>query len=96
MFAGAGRTSSGKTVTPTGTEICAVFIAVALVGLAPRFSQYSRPDEAAVLVSQYSVMSSSTSSIVLGSAGSAPYVHCANPGCHRKKAARPAGESVTP
>jgi hypothetical protein len=39
-------------VTPTGTEISAVFIAVALVGLTPRFSQYSRPDEAAVFVSQ--------------------------------------------
>ena len=81
---------------PTGTEISAVFIAVALVGLAPRFSQYGRPDEAAVFVSQYRVMLSSTSSFVLGSPGSSPYVHCANPGCHRKKAARPAGESVRP
>jgi hypothetical protein len=47
---------------PTGTVISAVFHAAALVGLAPWFSRYSRPDEVAVFVSRHSVMSSSTSS----------------------------------
>jgi len=57
----------------TGSEISAVFCAAATITL-PRapFSQYSRPDEAAVFVSQYSVMSSSTSSFVGDLSGSAP------------------------
>src|SRR5512142_2965372 len=80
----------------TGTEMSAVFSAVALVALAPRFSQYSRPDEVALFVSQYSVKSSSTSSFVGDWSGSLPYVHFANPGCQRMNAARPAGESVRP
>jgi hypothetical protein len=71
-------------------------MAAALVGLAPRFSQYSRPDEVAVLVSQYRVTSSNTSSLVLGSAGSSPNDHSPNPGSQRMNAASPAGESVRP
>src|SRR4029450_2295517 len=81
---------------PTGTEISAVFIAVALVGLPPPCSQYSRPDEVAVFVSQYSVMSSSTSSFVGDFSGSPPYGHWGQPGCRRMNAQRPAGESVRP
>ena len=59
----------------TGNEISPVFCAAATMTL-PRapFSQYSRADEAAVFVSQYSVMSSSTSSLVGDFSGSAPYV----------------------
>ena len=66
----------------TGSEISAVFCAPELITL-PRapFSQYSRPAEVALFVSQYSVMSSSTSSFVGDFSGSAPYVHCAKPGC---------------
>src|ERR1700694_6057866 len=81
----------------TGSDISAVFCAAATMTL-PRapFSQYSRADEAAVFVSQYSVMLSSTSSLVGDFPGSAPYVHCANPGCTRIQAASPAGESVAP
>src|ERR1700722_7243097 len=81
----------------TGSEISAVFCAAATITL-PRapFSQYSRADEAAVLVSQYSVILFSTSSFVGDCPGSAPYVHCAKPGCTRIHAARPAGESVAP
>src|SRR5690349_14996545 len=88
--------SSGKTVTPTGTEISAIFSPAALVGLVPRFSQYSRADEAAVFVTQYSIMLSSTSSLVGDLSESLSYVHCANPGCQRTNARRPAGESVSP
>src|SRR5512144_1155633 len=80
----------------TGSEISAVCCAAAIVGPRPRFSQYSRADEVALLVSQYSVMSSSTSSLDGDLCGSLPYVHCANPGCTRIHAARPAGESVRP
>ena len=81
----------------TGSEISLVFCAAATMTL-PRapFSQYSRAAEAAVFVSQYSVMLSSTSSFVGDCLGSAPYVHCAKPGWTRIHAARPAGESVAP
>ncbi len=54
------------------------------------------PDEAALLVSQYSVKSSSTWSFVGDVWGSSPKFHCAKPGCTSSQAARPAGESVTP
>src|SRR2546421_290806 len=94
---GARYTSSGNTVMATGSEISAVFCAAATMTL-PRapFSQYSRADEVALLVSQYSVMSSSTSSFVGDCWGSVPYVHCAKPGCTRIHPPRPAGESVRP
>src|SRR5262245_15211767 len=81
---------------PTGSLISLVFHAAALVGLRPLTSQYSRAHEVALFVSQYSVMSSSTSSLLGDGAGSAPYVHCAKPGCQRMYAAKPAGESVRP
>src|SRR5215212_1488812 len=80
----------------TGSEICSVFHAVELIALRPPFSQYSRPDEVALFVSQYSVTLSSTSSLVGDCSGSSPYVHCAKPGWTRSHAARPAGESAWP
>src|SRR6266403_497458 len=80
----------------TGSEISAVFCAAALMTPRPPFSQYSRADEVALFVSQYSVKSSSTSSFAGDCWGSLPYVHCAKPGCTRSHAARPAGESVRP
>src|SRR5215213_2614628 len=81
----------------TGSAISEVFCAAATMTL-PRapFSQYSRPDEAAVLVSQYNVMLSSTSSFVGDCAGSAPNFQSLKPGCTSIQAARPAGESVAP
>jgi hypothetical protein len=87
----------GNTLMATGSEISAVLCAAATMTLPPApFSQYSRADEAAVFVSQYSVMLSSTSSFVGDFPGSAPYVHCAKPGCTRIHAASPAGESAAP
>jgi hypothetical protein len=49
-------------VRATGSEIAAVLSGAAKAGLRPPASQQSRPDEVALFVSQYSVMSSSTSS----------------------------------
>src|SRR6266446_4337422 len=69
----------------TGSEISAVFCAAALMTPRPPFSQYSRADETALFVTQYSVMSSSTSSFVGDSSGSSPYVPCAKPGCTRTR-----------
>jgi hypothetical protein len=46
----------------TGSAISWVFSVAALVTLRPLYSQYKRPAEVALLVSQYRVMSSRTSS----------------------------------
>jgi hypothetical protein len=54
----------GKSVMATGIVISAVLWAAALMRFSVRFSQYSRAAETAVLVSQYSERSSSTSSRV--------------------------------
>jgi hypothetical protein len=48
----------------TGSAISAVFCTAAPLGARPWFSQYSRPAEVSVFVSQYSVKLSSTSSFV--------------------------------
>ena len=56
----------------TGSWISDVFCAAAMMmGRAP-FSQYRRPAEAPVFVTQYSVMSSRTSSLVGDCLGSLP------------------------
>ena len=54
----------------TGSEISAVFCAAARRTLWPLVSQYSRAAEVALFVSQYSVTSSSTSSLVSKRSGS--------------------------
>src|SRR5258707_1347343 len=81
----------------TGSEISAVFCEAALITL-PRapFSQYSRPDEVPLFVSQYSVMLSSTSSFVGDCRGWLPNVHCGKAGCIRIPASPGwfAGETV--
>lgn len=48
----------------TGSEISAVLSGAAKAGLRPPpYAQYSRPDEVALFVNHYSVMSSSTGSV---------------------------------
>ena len=79
-----------------GTEISVVLCAAALLGLPPAFSQYSRPAEVPVLVSQYSVMSSSTCSFVGDLSASVLSVQWVKPPCTSIRAARPAGESAMP
>ena len=54
----------------TGSEISEVICAAESSTLWPAVSQYSRAAEVAVLVSQYSVMSSNTSSLCSRRAGS--------------------------
>jgi hypothetical protein len=80
-----------------GSAISVVLSPAERAGLRPpaRPSQYSRADEVAVFVSQYSVTSSSTSSGDF-SGSLRLYVHREKPGCPSIHAARPAGESDTP
>src|SRR5260370_41373151 len=68
----------------TGSEISVVFCAAALRML-PRapFSQYSRPDEVPLFVSQYRVTLSSTSSFVGDCWGSLPNVHLREAWMHK-------------
>jgi hypothetical protein len=56
----------------TGSEISLVFHVLEARIARPSFSHYSRPREVALFVSQYSVMSSGTSSLVGDFAGSTP------------------------
>src|SRR6187399_702073 len=89
-------TSFGNTETATGTEILSVFSEPALIRFWSRFSQYNRAADVALLLSQYNVKLSNTSSLVGVCSGSRPYDQSANPGCTSMNAARPAGESVIP
>ncbi len=76
----------------TGSEICDVISGPDKTGLRPPYSQQIRADEAALLVSQYRVTSSSTSSGDF-SGSVLSNVQCENPGCPSSHAASPAGES---
>ena len=78
----------------TGREISAVLSAAAPVTLRPPYSQYSRPAEVAVFVSQYRVISFNTSSGDF-SGSLLLYVQLEKPGCPSNHAASQAGESVT-
>jgi hypothetical protein len=74
------KTLPGNTVMATGSEISVVFSTAESVGLRPPpYSQYSRADETALLVSQYKLMSSSTSSGDF-SGSLLLYVQCVKPG----------------
>lgn len=77
----------------TGSAISWVLSAAAPVTLRPPYSQYSRAADVAEFVSQYSVISSSTSSGDF-SGSVLLYVQCEKPGWPSIHAARPAGESV--
>src|SRR6478672_11902543 len=94
QLSGGRYASSPNTLVATGSVISSVFHAVEDRAFLPLFSQYSRPEDAAVFVSQYKVMLSSTSSFVSVCAGSFPNFHAAKPGWTRIQAARPTGESV--
>src|SRR6267154_5632038 len=63
ILRGAWKISLGNTVNATGTERFAGFFpAASAAKMARKFSQYSRADEAAVFVSQCSMMLSTTRS----------------------------------